>query len=441
MSLELYENEAAERLSGYRPVTSFEPGAFDGFWRGAGLTAMQTLAKAGRAVDLLGSVAPILLDKMSGGTEAQDRYFAEHDETFGRAVDFWTPRPNEVGVAGQIVGQLAATLPMVIASPGFTVGQTQLAVAEDVVRKGVSPGKAQAVGAAQAAGLGLGIWFPILGQNLWQRLFLGGAGFNVAQGVAMRGASELILADTAAAEDFKAFDWSMVTLDVLLGLAFGGIAHLSPAQRAQGAKVWGQLREWGIGMKPSDVDAIAALRQAQHLNVDSMPGRPVDVTDIEAHVQRLRTAIDQLATDRPVEVSDLPAARVEPDAPRMAENEIRARELVAAAERVRVEENLPPIEPEAPLATRQAGTPPGEPELARASAFEGEPIDPVAAEAQRIATEQPDVEMTLGKDADGQPVKKTIRQFLDDSVEAARFAEDDARLFEVAANCMIGGGA
>lgn len=331
MSLDLYREEIDNRLASLRPATEPEPGMFDNFLAGSGKVAMQTFAKAGRAASMAVAPLAMALEKSPDSTELQDKYFKAHDDIFGNAVDYWTPKPGEVGAAGQVVGQLLGTLPMVFASPALTVAATQLSTGEDLVRKGVDAGKAQAVGGVQAAGLGLGIWVPILGQTLAQRVLLGGAGFNVAQGLATRAASAELLEGTPGAEDFKALDPTALTLDVLLGAAFGGIAHINPRMRAEGDAWHAKLKEWGAKLKPSEVDALATLRQAQHLNADSLPGKPVDVEDVNAHVARMRQAIDDLANDRPVQVEDLPAGRFEADTARQAEAEKMVSGLIEEA--------------------------------------------------------------------------------------------------------------
>jgi hypothetical protein len=305
VSLDLYQDAISRNLSEMAPVQNVDPGMFDGFIRGTGMATMKGFAKAARAVDLMGSVGPIVQDAFTGGTEAQDKYFAEHDAVFGRAVDYWTPRSNEIGMAGEVMGGLMSVLPQVIVSPGLAVATTQLGTAEDLANMGVTTGKAQAVGAVQGLTLGTGIWMPILGKNLWQRAVIGGAGFNLVQGTGARAVSGAILDGTPAADMFKAFDGEAMTLDILMGLAFGGLVHYSPTQRAQGAKAWDQIDAWARNLKPSDKAAIATLREAQHLNVDSTPGKPVGTPDIEAHVERMRAAIDQLTTDQPVNVEDI----------------------------------------------------------------------------------------------------------------------------------------
>lgn len=249
-------------------------------------------------------------------------------------------------MAGQVAGGLLSLLPQIIASPGLGVASTQLGTAEDLTNQGVNAGRANVVGGIQGAGLGLGVWLPILGANLWQRVLLGGVGLNTTLGITTRGASGALLKGTPGAEDYKAFDPAAITLDVLLGAAFGSMAHLSPEARAHGAATVEKLRDWARNFKPSDVDALATLRQAQHLNVDSVPGKPEAPADVEAHVAKVKTAIEQLERNQPVETSDMPAGKFEPDPARTAEAARRVDEMVKSADEIRAAEGL--HEPEVP---------------------------------------------------------------------------------------------
>jgi len=342
--LDLYRRETLDRLSTMPGVETPDSSPWDGFVRGSAMYTMRGFATTARAIDLVGAVAPIVQDTFTDGTEAQDRYFKEHDEVFGNAVDYWTPKPGEVGVAGQVVGTLASTLPTVLTAPELALLSAQLGSGEELVKRGVSAEKAQLVGGVEAASLGLGIWMPILGQNLWQRALLGGAGYNLAQGLAVRSAEQQILKETPASEDYHAFDGSAITLDALLGLAFGSYAHISPAQRAHGAAAWKKIETWTKGWRVSDIDAVATLRQAEHMNVDSVPGKVVGPEDVIAHVDRLKTAIEQLARNEPVELSDHPAPNTEPDPGRVAQSQKNLEFLQAEAERIRVEEGLPKVD-------------------------------------------------------------------------------------------------
>jgi hypothetical protein len=353
MSSDLYEREIADRLEGFEPVNRVEPGAFDGFLRGTGLSAMHALARTGAGVDIVGALGPIAQDTITGGTEAQDRYFKEHDELYGRAMEFWTPKPDEVGIAGQITGELLTMIPMVVASPGLTVAGLQVGEALELMRRGAGWKEALGVGTVQAAGLGLGIYVPILGRTLAQRVLLGGAGFNIIQGAGTRGASELVLKDhPALAQIYGALDPAYLTMDILLGLAFGGLAHVSPAMRAQGGEALVRLEKWLQGADSATKDALATMRQAQHLGADSLPGRPVEPKDAAFHVERVRRAIEQAARNEPVDVSDIPEPKTEPLPEIQAERAANLEQLVAAAEEVRVAEDLPAA-PEEPVAPRR----------------------------------------------------------------------------------------
>lgn len=441
MSFDLYQRETQEKLSGMPLVERPEPGLFDGFFRGAGEAAMETLAKAGRAGSLALAAPLVRLDDIVNatginGTRLSDKYFAFHDETFGRAVDYWTPNSQEVGVAGQMVGQLAATLPLVIASPALAVGATGLATMEDVANKGVEPSKAIAAGSVQAAGLGLGIWLPILGRSGWERVVVGGAAANAVQGVATRGASSAILLGTPAEGDFKAFDGQALTLDVLLGAAFGTLAHLSPSARAQGAEAWDRFATWAKNMDPADVDAVMALRGAQHMNVDSAPGTPKAPVDVDAHVGRVRQAIDQLAQDRPVDVSDLPEPQVEADPTRFVRAQKAAERLQKVAERTAKQEGIPDIqETEAPPARVSAEPPPPRGEGERPGGAEA---DPIARQADEFVAERGDLPIRVGEKADGEAIVKPLKQYVDEARAEAAKVREDAKLFEVAAACMLG---
>lgn len=498
MSLDLFEPKTNSFVEGLPRTDSPPPGVFDNFLYGTGMAAMRGFAKTGRAIDLLGSVGPIVQDKIAGNTEASDKYFKEHEEVFQKAVDYWTPKPNEVGIAGEVVGNLVSMLPQVMASPGMAVGSTLLDAAEDLTKAGVSSPKAISVGVTQALGLGAGIWLPILGQTAAQRILLGGAGFNVVQGVATRGISGEILEGTPAEHQYKAFDPTSLTLDVLLGAAFGTMAHLNPAQREQGAEVLGKIKAWAEGLKPSEIDALATLREAEHLNKDSMPGVPKSMEDIDAHVQSMREGLDQIIRDQPVELSNMPKAQFDTDPERVAQAVDQARFLSEEAVKLRDEYGFADpehitsqarsigesvTETETPLAKTSPPPPPGEVQPAGASAISGEsnavqieganessvqrgagagnesPRTDMARRnseaegaagkgqtqektilaktAERLATERGEETITIGQDAEGNPVKQTVKQFLDGARAEVDQAKEDVSLFEMAASCLL----
>lgn len=450
--LDLYERENDEAVARLPGTRTPEAGVFDGFVRGAGMSAVRTGIKTiARPVAMVGSLGAAIydnntigLDAIADGTSAKDRYFKTMDEIFDSAIDYWTPKAGEVGVAGEVVGQLLGLLPIVIASPAAAVAGIHLDTATELSKKGVGDWRAQAVGAAQAAGLGAGIWMPILGQTLAQRIVLGGAGFNLAQGVTTRGTSELILGDHPAAAEFKALDGTAMTLDVLLGMAFGGLVHLSPAQRTQGAESWGRIKDWANGLSPSEKAAIMVLREGQHLNVDSLPGKPLTALDQDAHVARMRSALDQVIRGEPVNLDGMPSPKVEADEARWLEATHRAEEMRKEGARIAEEYGLKPeeissIRTEGPPAQRAEPASPPPPEVGTIAEPGGpEAVDRIAMEANSFAEAHPDLPLAVGKDADGEPVTKPVKAYLDDARATAEQARSDARLFEVAAACMMG---
>lgn len=505
MSFELFPQETANYLSTFGATQFRDPGAFEGFAKGVGMSVMRGFAEAGRAVSMVGSVGAVLQDTNDygqRGTEAQDKYFKRHDEIFGRAVEYWTPKPREVGVAGDVVGQLLGTLPILIASPAALVAKTQLSTGESLVRQGIDVGKAQAVGAVQGAGLGLGVWLPIFGKTLAQRVIAGGIGANVVQGTATRAASAAILGGTSAADQFKTFDPVDITLDVLLGAAFGTIAHINPRMRAESAKVWDSIEAWGKRLQLSDVDALVTLKQAEHLNVESAPGRMATAEDISKHHAAMKQAIDDVLNDRPVNVDALvEGAKFLPDSERIAFSKAMVDELNAQAKGIveaemmaqvakidaestpgflRSAEELvslrkaaeaPTLHPDLEKAIEIARKPgfmrtaeekvildavmqgraqdvismpdamTRTPEGGTVRMTEAQPteVDPIRTAAEQFVADRPDVTLTIGRDQDGNPITVTAAKYLEDTRLDVELAAQDASLFEIAATCMLGG--
>jgi hypothetical protein len=92
---------------------------------------------------------------------------------------------------------------------------------------------------------------------------------------------------------------------------------------------------------------------------------------------------------------------------------------------------------EAPVAMRgEAVIPP--PRGPRAEAAGAEGIDPLRFEAERFVEANPDLAIRVGQEADGTPIMKTARQFLEDAKAAAEDARQDVGLFEAAATCLFG---
>lgn len=415
MSFDFFPNEqnAAMLNAARHPSTTPEAGVFDNFASGAGQYTMRSLAEAGRAVDMAGAVFPIAVDAVTGGTERQDQYFKEHNEVFNNAVDYWTPKPGEVGTAGQITGQLAGGIMQAIISPALLVGTTQLSTAEDLVRNGVDAGTANTVGGIQGVGAAVGLKLPFLGQSLATRV-LSGAGGNLVQGIAGALASSEVLKGQGyehEAERFNPWDLRARTLDVMLGAAFGGLAHLE----AKGAPK----------LTPTDEAAILVANQARHIEDATPQGRPATDADATMHADAMRQAIDQVLRGEPVTVDALTRdMRMVPD-----ETQYQQRaEVTEEARRLAEQEApfnpiLPKIDPKPSLADTLAAD-----------------HDPASLRARQFAQEQPDLTIPTDRAAeDGSPISiKASDAIALADAEVAHAKAVSQNLFKTAAHCLLG---
>lgn len=401
--------------SQFMPAKAVQPGVFDNFGSTAGNYFMRGMAEVGRSASMAVAAVPVVLDKVVGGDNMTgkslaDSYFEFHDEVFGRAVDYWTPRPEETGRAGQVVGSLAAGITQFLASPALAVANAQLSTSEDLVRQGVDADAALLAGDIAALGTVAGIALPIVGKNLGQRIGTGVAG-NLGQSVATAAATQAVLRSSGApgkvVEQFDPLDPTGRTVDIVMGAVFGAKAHLdAPAS-----------------LPPQSTrDALMTVNQARHLEAVSTPGRPITESDFTAAVDGVRSAIDQMVRGDPVAV-DAPL-RFQPD---------EALNAQRAEMQPLVDEALPPSKPvPAPemLAFEEA-----QPKGAQQAGAE---VKPEAAAAPRF---DDDVRLPTGEfdPKTGEPTTISANDYI------ARVNEDAAQtkttapgLFMAAAECLLG---
>lgn len=158
-------------------------------------------------------------------------------------------------------------------------------------------------------------------------------------------------------------------------------------------------------------------------------------------MQKVRTAIEQVLRDQPVDTDALPKPQMEADEARWLEATHRAEQMRKESERIAKEfgltpEEIRPIRTEGPPAQRAGDSPPP-PESKGAEPARPE-ADPLAMAADQFADSQPELKLTVGRDADGEPQTMTARQYLDNVRENAAQAREDAQLFEIAAQCLLG---
>lgn len=431
-------NQYANAFGDAKPLEQVSPSVGEGLGRGITSGLMKGGAAAARAVSLAVGVLPALQDKITGGTELSDIYFERHDRIFNRAVEYWTPRPDEVGAAGRILGGLAEmALPLMAGggNPTLLLGSTGLGGAEDLLRQGVDPTTARAVGTVQAAALGVGFKIPFLGRNLMERVAFG-AGSNVAIGAGAAAVSAGTLSKegfTKQAAQFDPFDVEARAVDVLMGLVFGGIAHVASPKGRQATKIApdSPLAAALDALPDSQRDALLAANNARHADVETLPGRPRTLDAQNEHADALAQAMDELDAGRPV------SARVDAAGFEAAPTSAPFR---AAVTQVADDARGGPLrEPEAPRA------PPPEPNLVEVptAAKSDEPATPDAAKpevppeitaAAEAVRANPDLPIPLD---DGTVMRAADAFAKADEVVAQ--AQVESKAFDAAVSCILRG--
>jgi soluble lytic murein transglycosylase-like protein len=277
---------------------SLEASTFKGMGKGIALGVARGGAKAGRAVAIAGQAIPKTIDSVSGDDTAADWYQENVVEPTDYAVDYYTPQAGTVGKAGQILGGLGEIVLPLMASagnPALLVGSEALNMERDLVKSGVDSGTASEAGLAQGVATAIGFKIPFFGNTLTSRVTSGAAG-NLAVNAGTAGVQSQILISEGyeqQAQQFDPLNFEARAIDVLTGIAFGGLAHaMSPKGDAIAAQA----------LKPSDADALLTTFNAQHFQEGTAPGVPVDMASSVAHQSAMELATNQLIRGEPVQL-------------------------------------------------------------------------------------------------------------------------------------------
>lgn len=298
-------------------LSTVKPGFFEGLGSAVGSGIMRGGARAGTAALVAGAVPVIGRDQYLSSfatddvadflqangvaapargavTSGQDSYFENVVEDVGqRAVDAWTPDPTQTGTAGRVLGGLAEiVLPLAAGggNPSLLAATEGLERPASLVKQGVDAKTATAVGTVGAAGTLLGFKLPAaFGTTLTQRLATGAAG-NLVLGAGTSGIQYAALksaGNDAQAAMFDPTDAEARTVDLLTGLAFGGLAH-AMAPRVPLAQR----------------DAVLTARNANKFQRAATDGLvPSESANVSGQ-QALQDAMDQLARGEQVNVAD-----------------------------------------------------------------------------------------------------------------------------------------
>ncbi len=384
--------EQARKSPTQIPTASLFEGAGAATGKGLlqGVVAQPALLLADAATPALRPAAT-LIDGIFGGTTANDWLTKEQGKTLSAVKDLM---PDEnTGLVGNLGYGMATMLPQAVAGTvlggpaggAATVGGLQGYASKRVAEsKGVDALTATGQGAIEGAAAAIGVLLPAsIGAKLLPSIGVGMAG-NVGVGMASRGGVGALLEArgySEMAKQYRAFDGEAIAIDAVLGGAFGVVgAKLAPK----------------VDMPPSAVDAALATRAKQHIDIDAAPGAPVDPAARAAHAKAIEKAIDDLANDRPVDVSQTGVADVE---------FIPMRAEMQAAVRAAVEESAP---------------------LGRAL----DAVDELRAKAKEMGLDAPDEPILAGRKLEAEPVAAIARsERIRAEAEATRKGLDDDRAF------------
>lgn len=279
-------------------------GLFSGVMRGGAKAATAVGMAAGGLTDLGQNIGANIFEPLgfdvSRDPIVQDEIFRTTDELGQSAVDFWTPKPNEVGRVGQVLGGLGEiVLPLVATAgnPELLVASNTANTGKELVDQGVDIGTAGTAAAVQGVAAYGGMKAPILGGRLLTRMLSGAAG-----NVAVSTGANLTTAGVLRSQDYDqqagryAVTGEGLTTDFLTGLLFGAVHH---------------------ALSPAEVDAALTGRTANSFNRETAPGVPKDTGSSVAHQDALSSALETLAKGEPVNVGESVArhdgAAFEPD--------------------------------------------------------------------------------------------------------------------------------
>lgn len=306
-----YEQDTLSSASRSLAADPFEdntPGVFEG------LSDERTIDKAitrGLIVEpaIAGSLAlsnlPRAIDA-AAETELTDLWHKTLTDPLVKTRQSLLPDPMTTGVGTQVIDSLVSLLPQAAVFGAAGTGVvTGIAETTQQLNEGKDLDTAAKLGALTGGVNALGIKLPAAAATsrikvpmLAQRLGTGAAG-NVALGAGAEQARGELLQDAGYTDEAKHYRWDNPqnrAIDLVLGLAFGGLAHVQAPK---------------INIKPSDIDAALTLNDARHAE-QAAPGEPLNAKAINDHVRSLHQAMDQLTAGDEV-TAQVDAALFHPD--------------------------------------------------------------------------------------------------------------------------------
>lgn len=309
------DTRGQRELQGYMQQNVATPeqiddGADPGMFAGTGGLFMSELAAAGRSVAIAGGAIPVVLDKVMGDDNLSsrsmaDRYFEAVDDVTKSAVEYWKPSPAATGAAGRVLGPVAGGIVQLAATggnPALMMLRQQVGTAAELVDQGVDSTTAQMVGGAQGLATAVGFRLGTVGKSLGAKMASGAAG-NLATNVPAAAVSQAVLEQGGyyeQAKQFNPFDLEARAIDVLMGAAFGAVAHYGP--KPADAAVTGETPPQQARLLPEERAALLTASSARNWD-ESAPGRPASDVDLAMHNNAMSAALEQMMRNEPVDVA------------------------------------------------------------------------------------------------------------------------------------------
>jgi len=406
---ELYPNETRavlnDRMKRPAPLTLEPPGTFTNFWGATGgalvVAPLETL-RAAHAVEpfireTLSKAGPIVGLPLEAAHRLRESFISDEEigATLREGIERFTPDPRETGTASQIVFGAGKVLGkalgygLVGGVPGAVIGTGLDEGINETLRltdRGVDPETAAKVGAVHGVVTAGSIALPAAGATR-----LATAGYVAAGGPGafmgeMAVARAILEAEDYAdvAREYDPFDPVGLGVSTVIPAVVGVAVH---AARARHAKTL---------PRPS-TDEVAAARRvvdAEQVNSAALVARS-DIEGMNAHTHALELAKRQLDAGEKVDVLDI----VRADADRIAPHAAKVREALDAA---RLVEDPPET-------------------------------------GHSVAAAIDDIEIPTGElDLDGNAVRVSVRQALEEAEATVRLAEEESKVFRVAVRCFLG---
>lgn len=251
-----------------------------------------------------------------------------------KAAELVAPDPVTTGVVGELLFSLSRVIPQAVlgaaaGAGGGPVGMAAGGAALPTIlqgnaararweSKGLDPATANIMGAIEGVSTGAGMLVsPFFGKaassaaSAYVTNFVAQGGINVAMGVASRvGMRETLLAKgrDALADQIHPMASAEVLTDFFLGGAFSVLGTRGARSEAQAralADATPTLTDAIDMARGETLDDAMTVNRAGHMQVDTMPGTPVDIGAINAHAEAMVEADWALLSGNPVAVEHL----------------------------------------------------------------------------------------------------------------------------------------